>query len=759
MSSLKVLVLEDDENLRELLCETLEDEGYQSEGAANGVEAIQKVTSGIYDVLIVDVRMEGMSGLEAFAHIRQQGVELACLVITGYATEEDSIRAIRLGVGDYLRKPFEMKELLLRLARVSAVYQRQREGLTREQRLQRQLDWLHQLHCPPEARQAGEVAAQLARGLQLDKLHQLEVQMAAALAHQGLHPLQASDWVSEGLACYQENWDGSGPQSLSGEAIPLAARIVRLALLAAGGSDSPQGLAQQHPGVIDPHLLFALELRSHQSQDKQLRRLLDLARGLLYSGQNTEATLALQEAEKLSEGAQAAEVQLLLAELEPAPLRQMRLERLLESARGWGPGWGSRMLTEAGLLMLEARPDQSASWLREAYGRVEQDVLRALIQLGLWALGQAADWSPLEALAVLLQPQHEPRLLRALPWLGPALLRWWLVERKESPVFSRFLRNYAGPLVPAVVQLSAAQRLQLLELLQAKPQGVPSAWLQTLSQENDNQVRTLAIQLSGKKTDSSKPPPLHLRSFGSFSVSVGGRSLSDKTFRGQRNRILLACIAASQTQAEDRVREAFWPEESEKGRKGLSNALFHVRKALRPEGWSGECEYFLRQQEVLGLDLELEPWHDLWEVEKSFSRLRFLEWEELQAELANIVVLTEGVYLDGCYMDWAVDRREALEIQLTEALFKGCARALERESWTRLSEWSQRLLERDSANQAAAVYRMRALCQLGRPEDAMRTFELASRKVRSEFGEEPSMEMVEWAARARTWQSGQGSIR
>ena len=127
---LKVLVLEDDENLRELLCETLEDEGYLAEGAANGVEAIRKVTSGNYDLLVVDVRMEGMSGLEAFAHMRQHGVELACLVITGYATEEDSIRAIRLGVGDYLRKPFEMKELLLRLARVSAVYSRQREGLS-----------------------------------------------------------------------------------------------------------------------------------------------------------------------------------------------------------------------------------------------------------------------------------------------------------------------------------------------------------------------------------------------------------------------------------------------------------------------------------------------------------------------------------------------------------------------------------------------------------------------------------------------------
>lgn len=753
MSGLKVLVLEDDENLRELLCETLEDEGYVSEGAANGVEAIHKVNSGVYDLLLVDVRMEGMSGLEAFAHIRQQGVELACLVITGYATEEDSIRAIRLGVGDYLRKPFEMKELLLRLARVSAVYQRQREGLSREQRLQRQLDWLHQLHCPPQARAAGEVAAQLARGLQLDKVHQLEVQMATALAHQGLSPAQPADWVGEGLTSYQENWDGTGPQGLAEELIPLAGRIVRLALLAAAGGDNPQTLAQRHPGVLDPHLLFALEFRSSQAQDKQLRRLLDLARGLLYSGQNTEATLALQQAEKLAEGPQAAEVQLLLAELEPAPLRQVRLERLLETAPNWGPGWGSRMLTEAGLLMLEARPEQATSWLREAYGRIEQEVLRALVQLGLWVLGHASDWSPLEALAVLLQPQHEPRLLRALPWLGPALLRWWLHDKRELPEFGRFLRHYSGPLVPAVVKLSPPQRLQLLELLQRQPQGVPSAWLQTLSQENDNQVRTLALQLSGKKTNPSKPPPLHLRSFGNFTVSMGGRPLPEKVFRGQRNRILLACIAASQTQAEDRVREAFWPEELEKGRKGLYNGLFHLRKALRPEGWSGDCDYFLRQQEVLGLVPEMEPWHDLWEVEKGLSRLRHLEWEEWHNQLSAIVALTEGVYLDGCYMDWAVERRETLEIQLAEALFKGCARAIEHESWTRLSEWSQRLLERDSANQAAALHRMRALCQLGRPDDALRTFDTVSRKVRAEFGEEPSMEMVEWAARARTWVS------
>ncbi|MBT9583826.1 response regulator [bacterium] len=752
MTDMNVLVLEDDENLRELLCETLEDEGYRSQGAANGVEAIHKVTCQVFDLLVVDVRMEGMSGLEAFAHMRQQGVELACLVITGYATEEDSIRAIRLGVGDYLRKPFEMKELLLRLARVSAVYQRQREGQQREQRLHGQLNWLYQLQCPSPAQQAGVLAAQIAASLQLDRLHTLELQLATSLAQQGLQPHGASHWVEEGLQHWQENWDGSGPMGLAGEAIPLASRIVRLALLAASNPASPHELAQQHAGKIDPHLLFTLEFRSSQDHEKQFRRLLDLARGLLYTGQTQEASMALQQAEPLAQGPQASEAQLMLAGLEPAPLRVERLTRLVLTAQAWGPGWEARVLLESALLLLEMRPSQSAVWLREAYPKLDKEAPRVLAQLALWALGQApgVDWSPLPAISVLLQPQHEPRLFRTLSWLGPALLRWWLANRSEEPLVTRWLRHYAGPLVPALASLTQAQRLQLLEHLQAQPQGVPTAWLQALAQENDPQVRTLALQLSGKKPVAAKPPPLHLRSFGTFTVFVAGEPVPEKAYRGPRNKVLLAYVAATlRPVPEDRVRETFWPEELEKGKKGLYNALFHLRKAMRPECWSADFDYFSRQQDQLGLDPEFEPWHDLWEVEKGLTRLRSLDWQATQPELDKIVSLTEGTYMDGCYMDWALERRLSLEAQLTEALLTGCQRAAEAESWTSLHDWSQRLLELDATQQRAAAHRMRALCQLGRPEEALRTFEAVTKRLRQEYDLEPSTEMIEWCTRAR----------
>lgn len=753
---MKVLVLEDDENLRELLCETLDDEGYQASGAANGLEALHKVSSELFDVLVVDVRMEGMSGLEAFAQMRQQGVELACLVITGYATEEDSIRAIRLGVGDYLRKPFEMRELLLRLARITAVFQRQRESHSRESRLQFQLDWLCRLTSSPGAWETGQLAGQIASCLQLDRLHALEVQVAAVLARQGLQVDGADHWVGEGLDNWRENWDGSGPLGLAGESIPLAGRIVRLAVVvaeesASGLSASPQQLARTYAGQIDPHLLFCLELQGAQ-EERKLRRLLDLAQGLLHTGQTQEAGLALQEAEKLACGPQMTECQLLLAGLEPGLMRSLRLKRLVESSQSWGSAWEGRVLLESALLLIECQPEQAVAWLREAYPRLDQEALKALAQLGLWVLGQAPQWSPGEAIAVLLQPQHEPRLFRVVSWLGLPVLLWWLSQTREHPVILRFFRHYAGPLVSALGRLSPAQRGQLWEKLQTVPQGTPSSWLQALVQEPYPRLRSLAVQLSSRASEPARPPALHIRSFGAFRVYVAGRPIPDKAYRGFRNKLLMAYVASfSRPVPEEKVREVFWPDELEKGRKGLYNAMFYLRKAFRPEDWGGDCDYFLRQRELIGLDPDLEPWHDLWEVEKSLSFLRGADWPTTQSELDKILPLLEGGYLDGCYLDWAVERRQSLELQLTEALLSGCQKALEHEAWTSALDWSQRSLELDFTNQAAACHRMRALCQLGRPEEAVRMYEGLSRKLQAEYEMEPTLELVEWLARARAW--------
>ena len=120
----RILVLEDDDKLRLTLSQVLQGEGYHVDEAANGSDAIALAAAGGYDLVIADIRMEGVDGLEALARMKERHPEMRSLVMTGYSTEEDSIRAIRLGVGDYLRKPFRFEELMDSVQRLLALRQK-----------------------------------------------------------------------------------------------------------------------------------------------------------------------------------------------------------------------------------------------------------------------------------------------------------------------------------------------------------------------------------------------------------------------------------------------------------------------------------------------------------------------------------------------------------------------------------------------------------------------------------------------------------
>jgi len=111
-SRLHLLLLEDDQQLRTALESLLVDEGYEVATAADGREAVAQAANQAPDILLLDVKLPGPDGLEVLKQLKQQLPELQSLVMTGYASEEDSIRAIRLGVGDYLQKPFPMADFL-----------------------------------------------------------------------------------------------------------------------------------------------------------------------------------------------------------------------------------------------------------------------------------------------------------------------------------------------------------------------------------------------------------------------------------------------------------------------------------------------------------------------------------------------------------------------------------------------------------------------------------------------------------------------
>lgn len=108
-----IMVLEDDENLRETLVDVLDSLDYIVEGAADAAEAVVRSEHRNFDIVISDVRMAGsMDGLGALALLKLRRPELKCIVMTGYADDEAPLRALNIQVDDYLYKPFDVKDIL-----------------------------------------------------------------------------------------------------------------------------------------------------------------------------------------------------------------------------------------------------------------------------------------------------------------------------------------------------------------------------------------------------------------------------------------------------------------------------------------------------------------------------------------------------------------------------------------------------------------------------------------------------------------------
>lgn len=113
----RVLVVDDEQIVRDLLAVTLASAGYQVEPAPDGSRAIQMLTNGLYDLLITDVRMPGVDGLAVVREARRLSSTMAIVIITGASSEAIAIEAINLGVNGYLTKPFGVDRVLSVAAR------------------------------------------------------------------------------------------------------------------------------------------------------------------------------------------------------------------------------------------------------------------------------------------------------------------------------------------------------------------------------------------------------------------------------------------------------------------------------------------------------------------------------------------------------------------------------------------------------------------------------------------------------------------
>lgn len=111
----KVLVVDDEENIRELLSVSLKFQGYQVDTAADGPSAIDKCRTRKPDVLILDVMMPGMDGFGLLRRLRADGVEAPALFLSARDSVADKVNGLTIGGDDYVTKPFSLEEVVARL--------------------------------------------------------------------------------------------------------------------------------------------------------------------------------------------------------------------------------------------------------------------------------------------------------------------------------------------------------------------------------------------------------------------------------------------------------------------------------------------------------------------------------------------------------------------------------------------------------------------------------------------------------------------
>ncbi|MEW6283065.1 MAG: HD domain-containing phosphohydrolase, partial [Candidatus Eremiobacterota bacterium] len=404
--NLSLLILEDDAQVAASLERALKAHGYQVQVAQNAAQAVEIARRVPLDLILCDVRMPGVDGLEALATLRtlQEGVR--SIVMTGYASEDAPVRAIQNQVDDYLFKPVPLDRLLASIRRSTELCQLEKRSRRAMEELRLRylrlvssvvsLFWDQDRWFCEHSRRVAALAVDLGTelGLLPSQLDQLE--LAALLHDLGLaflerellhqerpltpeerarleqHPQRLSELLDELpdlrelqpiLLHLHERWDGTGyPQGLSGQNIPLSARILAVAeawdsLLHArphrpalafseavqelegqsGRQFDPSvvsiclALAQEHRELVDPRRILS---RPDDPARGRWRTLLRLGGMLSRAGQPDAARQALLEAGEM--------------------YRQLSGEENLE------------VLVELAYLESQHRPEEALRWLARA---------------------------------------------------------------------------------------------------------------------------------------------------------------------------------------------------------------------------------------------------------------------------------------------------------------------------------------------------------------------------------------------------------
>ena len=131
-----VLIVDDEEGIRRSLSGVLQDEGYEVEAVASGEDCLERVTCSAVDLILLDVWLPGMDGIETLRRLQQQAPGTAVVMISGHGTIETAVRAAKLGAFDFIEKPLSLDKTVLVVKNALAQHRLARENLRLREQLQ-----------------------------------------------------------------------------------------------------------------------------------------------------------------------------------------------------------------------------------------------------------------------------------------------------------------------------------------------------------------------------------------------------------------------------------------------------------------------------------------------------------------------------------------------------------------------------------------------------------------------------------------------
>ncbi|MGB8779063.1 MAG: response regulator [Candidatus Bathyarchaeia archaeon] len=110
--TIRILIVDDDENIRKVLLAILEDKGYTVESVGTAREAVEKSKRKFYNLALIDIRLPDMEGIELLTKMRDTTPKMRKIIITGYPTLQNAVDAVNKGADAYIVKPFDVENVL-----------------------------------------------------------------------------------------------------------------------------------------------------------------------------------------------------------------------------------------------------------------------------------------------------------------------------------------------------------------------------------------------------------------------------------------------------------------------------------------------------------------------------------------------------------------------------------------------------------------------------------------------------------------------